>query len=79
MEKKSTIQPVLTPLKAFYEKLSQEEQDSFDTLSKESLEHEFKLLEVLSSQPKKKYKPSNSSIKIILDYSKKESRQDLVY
>lgn len=79
MERKSTIQPVLTPLKAFYEKLTVEEQQSFETLSNETLIKEFQLIEMLSFLPKKKFKPSKSSINIILDYSKKQSKQDFVY
>ncbi len=78
MRKKSTIDPVLTPLKAYYTTLSKEEQTAFDSLSNESLTHELELLSVLSSLPKKQLNPSPSSINIILDYSKKGSKQGYV-
>jgi len=78
MEKKSTIQPILIPLKANYEKLNKSEQDSFNSLSEESLSEELHYLDVLDLLPVKKLHPSQTSINIVLEYSKRESKKDFV-
>jgi len=78
MEKKSTIQPVLIPLKANYEKLNKSEQDNFNSLSEESLSEELRYLDVLDLLPAKELQPSQTSINIVLEYSKRESKKDFV-
>lgn len=79
MEKKSTIQPNLTPLKAFYENLTMTEEQAFNSLSNEVFLEEMKLLEMLNDLPKISKTPSSTSVDIILRYSKKQSEKDMVF
>jgi len=80
MNKKFTLKPILTPLKAFYEPLSMDEQKQFDSLTPSELEHELQLLEVLSTLKKERKSPSRSSVDIVLNYSRKQpSKRDVVY
>lgn len=78
MEKISTIQPNLLPLKSFYEKLTAIEEIALSCLSKSELKEEEKLLDVIRLLSKSKRSPNLTSIDIIMEYSKKQSHKDPV-